>query len=95
MSDSALFDILWQLNSADPSTFPTILSTATSHLMSLSPSVAGPQLTYQMPNTGWTSLMLLTIVDGVSSCPEAAPLLTLMLKLRARGWRNCSPTSVV
>ena len=85
-NDSALCDILWHFFTADPSDHPALLSAATSHLLSLSPTVAGQQLLYQLPSLRFTSLMLLPLV---LACEQAAILLALMLEMG----RECSSTT--
>ena len=88
-SDSALYDLLWQCYTDALSARPSLLSAATSHLLSLPPTVAGQQLVYQSPSVELTSLMLLSL-PAVNMYKEAAPLLTLMLKL---GRENSSTTN--
>ena len=87
MSDSVLFTILLQLYYANRSDVPAILSAASTHLLSLSPSDACLQLTYPSPSSGERVLMLLPEFAG---CPEFAPFLSLVIK---RGRECCNMTN--
>ena len=88
-TSSALHDILYGIAAAhplEPPDIPARFAAATTHLLSLSPSDTGKQLSYQEPVGGLTSLMF--IPCGPSE--EADILLSLMLE---RGREKSSTTT--